>query len=259
MNLKPILHALAWTLYLKIANACEGQDSTRSKETLEVFDRSVFMHCQNFDDYDRAFAIMTQQGLLSEREIQTDREFITYDLVLEAETLSKHLDLVGVLDVTRADELIGCFLTLASTLGKYPPVQSDQSMPVERDAAPFPSHFAYAVEALKEAGFCSVSNGSVMWLPKIYPLMNAEGLWIGEVPAHELRKQQLMSIWLGLPAELKKVVQDEHGYVNPLSLWVMAVRHWDSSWGRFDDPTLRPIECGMWNEMAELLNSGAIR
>ncbi len=116
MNLQPIFHALAWTLFMEVADAYDS-NKTRSGMTYEVYDRSIFMHYQTHRDYDRAFALLMQQGLLVERRQRTQPHCIDYDLTLSAGTLREHIELAGLIDGTPTEELVRCFLSLSSVNG----------------------------------------------------------------------------------------------------------------------------------------------
>jgi hypothetical protein len=216
------------------------------------------MHCHNFDDYDRAFAILRQQNLLAEWADQPDLEFVSYDLVLSAGTLREHLTKTGVLPTTSQDELMGCFLSLASKLGKYPPALQDQPIPVASKVAPIPPAFVEAVLAFNDAGYCLVSDGRMRWLPKISAVMEAEGLWISGRSAIEIRREWLGRIWETMPDELKVCVRDRDGYVNSLSLLAIMRRHWDPDFGwREDGPAQQRVDLAMALpiELAEMVNS----
>ena len=252
MELQPILHVLVWTLFLKIAGAHEGQDATRSIETGDIYHGSVFMHCQNFADYDRAFAIMRQQRLLVERAEQPDHEFICYDLELGAGTLREHLEATGVLEGTDSIELTRCFLKLASE-----PDGSTlcQSLPIGRVAAPIPTHFADAVNALNAAGFCLVSEGRMSWLPKVGDLMEAEGIWVQGRPAHEVNRERLAAIWDAMPDDLKMSVMDQQGRVNAISLFTVMRHHWHPQLGWGDHKKNGWSQPNVSMRLAEMLNT----
>ena len=120
MNFSPILHSLVWALFQNVAEAKPGQDAGASRESGTVSNGSIFAHCQNFDDYDRAFAILNEQGLLARipfpeemRAFSFEREFIVYELRLEAPDLAGHLKIRGIDEVTVREELVGCFLDIA--------------------------------------------------------------------------------------------------------------------------------------------------
>lgn len=159
MNLAAILHSLVWVLFQNVAEVLPSQDVQKSRENGTVLNGSIFAHCQNFDDYDRAFAIMKQQGLLVRIPFPEEMlgcfmewEFLVYKLQLTAADLEGHLGATGFNDATAEDELIGCFLDLARKLGGGPRTTDVAPLPVRKGPTIYPHHFEKAVIGLRDAG-----------------------------------------------------------------------------------------------------------
>ena len=251
---------------MEVADAYDS-NRTRSGMTYEVFDRSIFMHHQTHSDYDRAFALVMQQGLLVERLQRTQPHCIDYDLTLSAGTLREHIALAGLIDGTPTEELIRCFLSLSSSFGYYVEPDRHQPMPLARSPASIPPQFVEAVEALSEAGFCTVSGGSLSWLPKVAGLMEAEGLWVEGNAVDDIRRTQLASIWRSMPEELKCAIKDDDGRVNPLVLSAMIWQHWDLESDWLVNPSVKSRNQDFLHrqlsrssaEIAEMVEGGTLR
>lgn len=269
MNLAPILHSLVWVMFLKVARVQVGQDPAKSRETLEVCNGSIFAHCQNFDDYDRAFEIMRSQGLMFEIPFPNEalahsleRQFIFYEMRILADTLTEHLDVAGVSDELVESDLIGCFLSMANSLGKFG-TEEDAPMPVAMKSAQLPQSFSKAAQALADGGYCIMAANRIAWLPKIAPIMEAEGLWVGGRPAVDLRREALVEIWREMPENLKASAYNVNRQVNPLSFWAALRRHWHPKlgWDEGADYTLLPTSRwpGEYDDLRFLADSGLLR
>lgn len=251
---------------MEVADAYDS-NKTRSGMTYEVYDRSIFMHYQTHRDYDRAFALLMQQGLLVERRQRTQPHCIDYDLTLSAGTLREHIELAGLIDGTPTEELVRCFLSLSSSFGYYVAPDRHRPLPLTRSPAPIPPQFAEAVKALSEAGFCTVSEGSLSWLPKVADLMEAEGLWVEGKAIDDVRRAQLASIWRSMPEELKSAIKDDDGRVNPLVLSAMIWQHWDLESDWLVNPSVKSCHQEFLHrqlsrssaEIADMVDSGTLR
>ncbi len=249
MYLAGILHSMVWVLFQGIAEVLPSQDVHESRESGVVLNGSIFAHCQNFEDYDRAFTIMQQQGLLAEipcpEEIQDfsiEGEFIVYKLQLVAEDLNSHLDATGFNEATDEQELIGCFLDLARKLGSWSRTADVAPIPVRKGAAIYPRHFEKAVICLSDAGYCLRSGDRMSWLPKIAPIMKAEGIWSGDRLAVDQWRDELDDLVSIMPFELRARVVGDDGQISRLPLLHAFRYYWDPETGWLDEKRAIPID-----------------
>lgn len=249
MNFSPILHSLVWALFQNVAEAKPGQDAGASRESGTVSNGSIFAHCQNFDDYDRAFAILNEQGLLARipfpeemRAFSFEREFIVYELRLEAPDLAGHLKIKGIDEVTVREELIGCFLDIARKLGSWPYTIDVAPIPVRKGSAVYPRHFEAAVTCLCNAGYCLRSERKMSWLPKIAPIMMAEGIWSDGRPAVDIWREELCDLIAVMPIGLRSQLQGNDGRISPFMMQYAFRHHWDSSIGWLDKKRTTPLD-----------------
>ena len=260
MNLAPILHSLVWALFQNIAEVQPGQDARKSRESGTVSNGSILAHCQNFDDYDRAFAIMKEQGLLVEipfpeelMAVSLEREFIVYKLQLEAADLEGHLKVTGVNKATVEDELIGCFLDLARKLGREPYTIDVAPIPVRKGPAIYPHHFKAAVICLGDAGYCLRSDDKMSWLPKIGPIMVAEGIWSDDRLTADIWREELCDLISMMPVELRARLEGSAGQISPFMMEYAFRHHWEPSTGWLDERRAMPLDSRQYPFSAEQL------
>jgi len=249
MNLAPILHSLVWVLFQNIAEVLPSQDVKKSRASGAISNGSIFAHCQNFDDYDRAFAIMKKQGLLVEiscpeeiLDFSLEREFVAYKLELSAADSDRHLDVTGFNEATGEQELIGCFLDLARKLGRGPRTIDVAPLPVRKGPTIFPHHFEKAVMCLCDAGYCLRSGDKMSWLPKIGPVMTAEGIWSGDRLAADIWRDELDDLISTMPLGLRSSLEGAEGQISPFMMHHAFRHHWEPSTGWRDEKRAVPLD-----------------
>ena len=261
MNGGPILHAIAWTLYQLVASAVPGQTAENSLKSGTIADGSIFPHCQNFDEYDRAFGILAEQDLLCEIPYPSamldhflPKEFRVYRLSLKAENLASHLSAFGVSPVISDEDLIRCLLQLTWTLQLWSEAVPI-CLPTFRGWAGYPDVHAAAVIELRDAGYCLQSGSQMCWLPKIEPLMTIEGIWIEGRPSAEVWQEELEILLYQLPGSPKHIFYGNDGEINPLAVG-RAFRHfWDPEKGWLDNPRSLPLNCRQYPLSPEQLHA----
>lgn len=249
MNLAEILHSLVWVLFQNVAEVLPRQDVQKSRESGTVVNGSIFAHCQNFDDYDRAFAIMNEQGLLVRvpfpeemLDCFMEREFLVYRLQLTAVDLEGHLKATGVKEATGEDELIGCFLDLARKLGGGPRTTDVAPLSVRKGPMIYPHHFKKAVIGLRDAGYCLHSGDKMSWLPKIAPIMMTEGIWSGDRLVADVWRDELGDLISTMPFELRMRFQGANGQISPFMLYHLFRHYWEPSTGWLDEKRATPLD-----------------
>jgi len=244
MILEPVLHSLVRMMFLEVREVYPGQNCQPSSGGLEVFNGSILAHCQNFDEYDRAFTLINDQGLLSRipfpekaRERWREREFVFYQLRLVAEILSEHLNVSGVAATTNEAELVGCFLSLSSLLSASNCRSELPPMPVGMKACLLPDCYADVGRALASGGYCVVSDRHIAWLPKISPIMEAEGIWANGKLSSDIRQEAVVMMWKTMPGTLKASTRNIYGQINPLSFYQHIRMHWhpELGWNEQED------------------------
>lgn len=249
MNHAAILHSLVWVLFQNIAEVLPSQNVQKSRKSGAVLNDSIFAHCQNFDNYDRAFAIMKEQGLLIQTPFPEEmlsffmeREFLVYKLQLSAPDLDGHLQATGFNEATAEEELIGCFLDLARRLGSEPRTTDVTPIPVRKGPTIYPHYFEKAVICLCDAGYCLRSGDRMSWLPKIAPIMVTEGIWSGDRLAADIWREELGDMISTMPFELRVRLKETNGQISPLMLHHLFRHYWEPATGWLDEKRATPLD-----------------
>jgi len=214
-----------------------------------VSDGAIFPHCQNFDDYDRAFDLLSMQSILVQipfpsemAETSLEREFNVYKLQLDAPDLKQHLAKTGVHKDIRETELIGSFLDLARKLGRHPPTEDLAPIPVRMGPVVCPSHFAPVVLELAKLGYCLQSDSRMAWLPKVRSIMIAEGIWEGSRLKADVWRKQLYELISMMPEQLRTRATKTNGAVDPLFMHYAFRHHWDPAQGWCEYQRGQPLD-----------------
>jgi hypothetical protein len=249
MALASVLHSLAWVLFQNVAEAFPGQEITESRKTFTVSQGSIFPHCQNFDDCDRAFDLLLMQGILVQipfphemAAFSMEKEFNVYRLQLAKSDLNQHIATFGIHKDTPEPDLIGSFLDLARKLGRGPGLKDLAPIPVRPGPVAYPTHFAAAVSALSQLGYCLQAERRMAWLPKVRTIMISEGIWENDRLMADVWREQLYGLISVMPEQLRMIVTKEDGAVSS-SLMYWALRHyWDPVKGWCADKRDQPLD-----------------
>lgn len=254
MKLDTIFHALISTLYQRQDDVCSRLLKDPSDIALGkgVPDEARFTQYLTHDDDDEVFDFLRSQDLLGEDEAGDGPHAIIHPLRLDYPTLSEHLAHQPIADHADEKWLIGCFIEHASRLEKHPVIESVQlaGLPIHRDRFDVPAYYDEAMRELADAGYCQYRDGRGNWLPRIAPIMEARGFWVGGQASDDVRRERLAELWRTMPDQLKQLTlfESDHPHAVVLACFMGHFWHADSGWS-FAKGDLHP-------DLLDTLNGG---
>jgi hypothetical protein len=240
-----IFHALISTLY-------QRQDGVRGRLLKDpsdialgkgVPDGARFSQWLTHDDDDEVFDFLRSQDLLGEDVAGGGADAIIIPLQLDYPTLGEQQLRQPISDHADEGWLIGCFIEHALRLEEDPVIGSVRvaGLPIQRHQFDVPAYYDEAMRELANAGYCHYRDGRAQWLPKMAPIMEARGFWVGGRTRDEIRRERLAEVWTTMPVQLKQLTLFESDYPHAMVLACFMGHFWqmDSGW-TFAEGDLHP-------------------
>lgn len=271
MNFDAVFHALVSILH-------QHQHGPASRLRADphdiVLDKDVsngarFKQWLTHNGDDEVFAFLQKRKLLTEVTDEPAYKAINYTLWLDRPTLREHLASTPTLNVSDEAWLVGTFIDYAQRLGRGEVIGSVvlAGLHIRKGRFAVPAYFNEAMQTLTAAGYCEYTNGSAKWLPKVAPIMQAKGLWIGNQTVDDAQTERLAQIWRTMPEKLKQLALVDRAYPDAYALACFMGEFWhdDSGWS-YDGGDLIPDVFDLKGghlpdafEISEMVENGSLR